>query len=348
MKVASRWGAVGVLVVLQCVSLVLGALHAAATVDDAQSTDLVFIYIHGFGGEKSNPQFCINMQEFLTETKTAARVENYTWDSVEIEVLRGGANWRESEQRADDESLRFAAAVIDPCELAQTPYVLVGFSIGSRVVLGALAARKGQLNHLQGVYFLGSAMARDTTLSEGVLPAGMKIINYHSPLRDKVHRTAFRFMNDLPAGGEVGFDCTTTFENYAVSCTHTHKGAGVHIDYSQLAVPIAYIELFKRGALLPGLLRFNLTRRVRDGDVWWNTVLRVSAVRDGRQVPVVIEQHNMNAGYFRAVMVQEDGTRTRIARGHNLHTILTYLDVEAGAHSVHSKETHATTEGDNQ
>lgn len=48
----------------------------------------------------------------------------------------------------------------------------------------------------------------------------------------------------------------------------------------------------------------------------------------GRQVPVVIEQSNMRADYFRALMIKKDGTRARIARGKNLHSILTFLKVD--------------------
>jgi len=311
--------------------LILGTLDALAASGSAQSTNLVFVYIHGFGGERKNPQFCVNMREFLSETKSPARVVNYPWDSVEVDVLKAGASWRESERRADQESTGFAIRIIDQYEQARVPYVLVGFSVGSRVVLRALEARKGKLNSLQGVYFLGSAMARDVTLPKGVLPAGVKIINYHSPLRDKVHKTAFSFMSNLPAGGEVGYDDTAVFENCAVSCTHAYKGVGVHIDYSQLAVPIAYIELFKRGTLVPGRLSPNVGFRVGDGDMWWNKVLRVPAVVDGKRVPVVIEQNNMNAEYFRALMIKKDGTRKRIARSKSLHAILRSLKVDPKA-----------------
>ncbi len=311
-----------------CLLVALWSLSACAGSVGNPSTNLVFIYVHGFGGEKNNPQFCANMSEFLSKTKAPARVENYPWDSVGVDILKPGTSWHESETRADEESLRFAANVIDKYEQARTPYVLVGFSVGSRVVLGALEARKGNLKALQGVYFLGSAMSKDTRLSENVLQAGMRIVNYHSPLRDKVHRTAFSFMNDLPAGGEVGYDDTTVFDNYAVSCTHAHKGIGVHIDYSQLAVPIGYIALFKNGVLVPGRLSFNFGLKVGEGDVWWNKVLRVSAVVGGRQVPVVIEQSNMRADYFRALVSKKDGTRERIARGKNLHSILTFLKVD--------------------
>ncbi len=312
-----------------CVLVVLWSLNAFAQSGSAQTTNLVFIYIHGFGGEKQDPQFCVNMRKFLSKTKAPARIENYPWDSVKVNPLKAGANWRESERLAEEESLRFGTNIIDRLEQAGTPYVLVGFSLGSRVVLNALAARKGKLKTLQGVYFLGAAMAEDQSLSKDVLPPGMKIVNYHSPLRDKVHKTAFSFMSSLPAGGEVGFADTAVFDNYAVCCTHAHKGIGVHIDYSQLAVPIGYIALFKKGVVVPGKLSRNRTGEVGEGDVWWNKVLRVSAVLNGQQMPVIIEQNNMNAGYFRALVIKQDGTRERIARGRNLHAILAFLKVDA-------------------
>ena len=311
-----------------CLWVVMWSLSAFAGASGNASTNLVFIYVHGFGGEKDNPQFCENMSAFLSKSKAPARVENYPWNSVKVDILKAGTSWRESEKRADEESLHFAANVIDKYEHARTPYVLVAFSVGSRVVLGALEARKGNLKALQCVYFLGSAMRKDVRLPENVLPAGMKIVNYHSPLRDKVHRTAFSFMSDIPAGGEAGYDDATVFDNHAVSCTHAHKGVGVHIDYSQLAVPIGYIELFKNGFRAPGKLSFNFDFKVGQGDVWWNQVLRVLAVQDGKQVPVVIEQSNMRASYFRALMIKKDGTRERIARGKNLHSILTFLKVD--------------------
>ena len=98
---------------------------------------------------------------------------------------------------------------------------MVGFSVGSRVVLKSLGACESELKGLSGVYFLGSAMTKDTTLKHRVaLPKGMKITNYHSPMRDMVHAMAFNFMSETPPGGQVGFDDEKVFENYPVSCAH--------------------------------------------------------------------------------------------------------------------------------
>ena len=71
--------------------VMLRALQTFAEVSGSPSPDLVFIYVHGIGGEKSAPQFCVNMREFLAETKAPARVENYLWDSAKIDILRAGA-----------------------------------------------------------------------------------------------------------------------------------------------------------------------------------------------------------------------------------------------------------------
>ena len=71
------------------------------------NASLTFVYIHGFGGEKQSPQFCANMQEFLTSANNTSRVINYRWDSVKVDPLRAGASWVRSQQRADMEAKEF-------------------------------------------------------------------------------------------------------------------------------------------------------------------------------------------------------------------------------------------------
>ena len=216
--------------------------------------------------------------------------------------------------------------VIDRLEKENTPYVLVGFSVGSRVVLRALEESGGNLKQLKGVYFLGSAMTKDTTLARDVLPSKMKIINYHSPLKDSVHRLAFAFMNMEDAGGRVGFDDAKVFDNYRVSCSHVHKGVGVHIDYSQMADAIAYVALFKEGVQIQGKTSLNWRSQVGEGDVWWNKVLRWPCKIDGKVQEVEIEQNSLNAKYYRALVESTDGKRRRVARGSNVHAILKKLN----------------------
>ena len=286
---------------------------------------LTFVYVHGFGGAKADPVFCANLEAFLRKAGYDGVVLNHQWDSVAIEVLKAGAKWLEAQQRADAEAGKLRESVLMTLEKQRRPYVLVGFSVGSRVVLRALQEARGQLTMLRGVYFLGSAMTRDTTLDRSCLPPGMKIINYHSEIRDRVHQIAFNFMAGKPAGGRVGFDDEEIFDNYPVSCSHVHKGSGTHIDYSQLADSIGYIALLREHVLVPGKVDYNLESAVTEGDVWWNKILRLDHEIDGVPCTLEIEQLNLNRDYFRAIAVFADGKRRRVARGGNLHAILNEL-----------------------
>ncbi|MED5586935.1 MAG: DUF726 domain-containing protein [Verrucomicrobiota bacterium] len=305
-----------------------GIAICKAAPDVPDDGTVTFVYIHGFGGEKQSPQFCENMRNFLSSANNRSRVINYRWDSVKVDPLRAGASWSSSQKRADKEAEQFRRRIIDRLEGDKSPYVLVGFSVGSRVILGALRETGKPLQNLRGIYFLGSAMTRDTTLKDRVaLPDGMRIINYHSPGRDMVHSAAFNFMSKVPAGGQVGFDDLAVFENRRVACSHAHKGVGVHIDYSGLAVAIASMEIYKMGIRIPGKMKPNLVTRVGQGSTWWNKVLPVEVTWNNARERIEIEQHNMHHNYFRAVRVSQSGKRYRIARSENLHAILGYLGV---------------------
>lgn len=288
---------------------------------------LVFVYVHGFGGKRDDPRFCVNMKEFLAKVNYDCEIRNYPWDSVDIKVMKAGANWLEAKKRAKAEAPRFKSAVIDKLESDDTPYVLVGYSIGSRVVLDALAASKNRPRMLRGVYFLGSAMTRDTTIDRSRLPVGMKITNYHSPVRDTVHQVAFNFIEEIPAGGRAGFADTNVFENLAVSCSHIYKAALPHTDYSQLAHSIGYVALLKERVFVPGDTSMNIPSPVGDGNVWWNKILRMECVIEEQPCTLEIEQLNLDRDYFRAIVVLADGTRRRVARGKNIHAILNHLGV---------------------
>ncbi len=305
-----------------------------STVAAPAEEKLIFVYLHGFGGVKNDPVLCANLTEFLEGIDYDCEVLNYKWDSVEIEFMKAGANWQKSEKRADDEAERFKRKVIDRFESEKTPYVLIGYSVGTRVILKAIERSENRLAMLRGVYFLGAAMSKDVTFRKDCLPEGMKIINYHSPVRDRVHQIAFNFMKEKAAGGRVGFDDEKVFTNYEVSCTHFHKGAPIGIDYSQMANAIGYVVFLKEGIFIPGEADFNIDMPVGKGDWWWNKILRMDYVYDKKRCILKIEQLNMNRKSFRAVVVFPDGSRKRIARGDNVHVLLK----EAGALRAYSDE----------
>jgi hypothetical protein len=290
---------------------------------------LVFVYVHGFGGVKESPEFCKNLREFLVEEKVPSEVINYEWDSGKVDPLKAGASWIKSQTMADAEVPKFRSTVLEKLERDERAYVIVAFSVGSRVALKSLESTKSELKGLRGVYFLGSAIAKDTTIkNRKALPKGMKITNYHSPNRDMVHRMAFNFMSETSPGGQVGFDDEKVFDNYPVSCAHAHKGVGIATDYSGLAEAIAFLELYKQGVMISGHTKLNWETPVMEGEMWWNKIHTLSLNSGGT---IELEQHTIRPGYYRAVSVEKDGKRKRIARGENLHAILKELDVEDGS-----------------
>ena len=314
-----------------CIAAAAYALYSSAgtSPDPPKGEDpLVFVYVHGFGGVKESPEFCENLREFLSENEVPSEVVNYEWDSAKVEVLQAGASWLKAQKNADAEAPKFKREVLDKLEREGRKYVVIAFSVGSRVVLKSLDSTESELKGLRGVYFLGSAMTKDVTLSNrAALPKGMKITNYHSPTRDLVHQLAFNFMSEVPPGGQVGFDDTDVFENYPVSCAHAHKGVGIATDYSGLAEAIAYLELYEYGVSVPGRTKLNWKTAVMEGELWWNKLRTLEVEKHGT---VELQQHTARPGYYRAVRVAEDGKRKRIARGENLHAILEELGVRAG------------------
>ncbi|MCK5850931.1 MAG: DUF726 domain-containing protein [Kiritimatiellae bacterium] len=316
----------GCLILGLCLSCVHLPQNAGETITPPKKK-LVFVYLHGFGGEKKKAQFYLNMKEFLETVPYNCEAQNYLWDSVKIKITKAGASWKEAERNADAEAAKLKSSVIDKFEKEKIPYVLIGFSVGSRVILRALEETGGNLKMLRGVYFLGSAMTKNTTIKKTCLPSGMKIINYHSPSRDTVHQLAFNFMEEIQAGGRVGFDDKNVFDNYAVSCAHAHKGIGPHIDYSQLAYAIGYVALLKERIFIPGKTDYNIATPVAKGNVWWNKILRMDYTIKGKPCTLQIEQYNLNLSYFRAISISANGKRKRLARGNNIHAIIDNLNV---------------------
>ncbi|MFT5467293.1 MAG: pimeloyl-ACP methyl ester carboxylesterase [Verrucomicrobiales bacterium] len=313
--------------VFSAVCLILSMLSPGAVSAAEDGSDLTFVYIHGFNGAKPKPAFCEFLREFLTDNGVSSKVINHEWDSVRIDPAHAQACWIQAEKNADAEAAKFKRVIIDRLEAKGDPWVLVGFSIGSRVVLRALEQTENQLKHLQAIYFLGSAMPRDTTMrSRAALPDGLNIISYHSPVCDLALQTAFEFMYEIPAGGRFGFEDDDVFVNLPVSCTHVHAGVGAHTDYSVLAEPIGAMELFRQGVFIGGSMKPNQETAVLESGILWNSVLRLTT-EAGTEVE--IEQHNLRNEYYRALRLEPNGERRRFARGESLQAILDEIGAES-------------------
>jgi hypothetical protein len=91
-----------------------------------------------------------------------------------------------------------------------TPYYLIAYSMGARVVTKAFDRYPVRLRNLKGVFFLGAAIPVTTRIKAGVLPSGLKIVNYHSPTRDVV-LLSYENLERVAAGGADGFDDANVF-----------------------------------------------------------------------------------------------------------------------------------------
>jgi hypothetical protein len=291
------------------------------------SSSLRLVFVHGFGGKEEQPPFVENLKRFAVGLEYPLTIETYSWDSVELDYSVAGYNWTIATQKALGEAARFKSDVLDKLERKRKPYVLVGYSLGARVIAEALDRRDRPLSFVRGIYFMGAAMGADFRLKRSVLPPGMKVVNYHSPTYDQALKIGFYFMAGKRAGGEIGFEDDGTFVNYPVACTHENKGAGIHCDYSQLAVPVGYLCLRTQGVDMPGETRLNVRTRVGEGETWWNDIVTFADVQLGEEkVTITIQQHKANADHFRAVsQASPDAPRYREAWGNNLHAILAEL-----------------------
>ena len=286
--------------------------------DDIYSKDLVFIYVHGFAEYRKIEPFKEKMQEFLEEYPTLNYdVMTYRWEKNRLNLLKPIEQWEKSKVNGDHRSSHFMDSIIVKLEEKKVPYVIVGYSVGTRLVTKALESGKNKLKYLRGIYYLAPALPKDIKPKINILPERMKIVSYYSKFFDAALKISFRFQESIAAGGEVSFEDTTTFINYRTVCTHVHKGGPIQRDYSNMAPAIAMLTLFKENIFIEGEpLKYNLDMLVMDGEIQWNDIIEFDT-----NYKILIQQ-NVNTYHYRAVEIAENGLRTRRAWGSDLHMIL--------------------------
>lgn len=286
--------------------------------EDISNKDMVFIYVHGFAEYRKIEPFKEKMQKFLKEYPTLNYdVMTYRWEKNRLDLLRPIEQWEASKKNGENKSKHFMDSIIVKLEEKKIPYVIVGYSVGTRLVTKALESGKNKLKYLRGIYYLASALPKDIKPKINILPKGMKIISYYSKFFDAALKISFRYQEDIAAGGEVSFEDTSTFKNYRTVCTHVHKGGPIQRDYSNMAPAIAMLTLFNENIFIEGKpLKYNLDMLVMDGEVQWNDIIEFDT-----NYKILIQQ-NVNTYHYRAVEIAENGLRTRRAWGKDLHEIL--------------------------
>ena len=283
-----------------------------------QKERIVFVYVHGFGEFKEVVPFEAKMRKFLQRLPLKSRVFTYRWDWMRVDLTKVVHLWTQAKIKADLRAKDFMDEVVMKLEAEGTPYVIVAYSTGARVLAKSLNHGKSTLKSLRGIYFLGAALPHTFRLNRTILPEGMQIVNYYSPYFDDILKIPFYNAEGVKAGGEVGFDDTDGFQNYRTVCTHLHKGGPIQRDYSDLAPAIAYLSLFKEGIFLEGEpANFNLEMPVAAGSLHWNDLLRVETPEHD-----ILIQQNVNTNHYRAVAIDGEEKRSRKAWGRNLHSVL--------------------------
>jgi pimeloyl-ACP methyl ester carboxylesterase len=192
------------------------------------------VYVHGFGGANFKPQFSTNLLQFFNRQAPGNRVVSYVWDSPAVGLLdiltRDPEDniwkWHAAKRMADQESRGLQRLIADLERTGET-YYIVGHSLGTRVVLGAIESNPYQMRNLRGVYFLASALPNTASLSQRgrqVLPPGLMINSIGSPDFDQVLKDLYVVAEGRHApraGGSTGFRDRSLFINMPVDLRHT-------------------------------------------------------------------------------------------------------------------------------
>lgn len=277
-----------------------------------------FVYVHGFGEWRFPPAFEKKSKEYLDNNKLPANISTYRWDSKKLNPFIVLKQWGEAKVNADNEAKVFAEKVLQKNEESGTKYVIVAYSLGTRVVTKSFEHYNKPLKNLVGIYFLGAALDNDFKVKNGILPAGMKIVNYYSSVLDGALTISYSITEGKDPGGETGFKDEEMFTNYRTVCTHVYKGGPIQRDYSNLHEAIIDMTFFKeklkRKAEEPN---FNFEMAVWDGKLHWNDLLTVPVGKC-----CYLFQHNVNTNHYRAVWIDEKGKRCRKGWSGDLYALL--------------------------
>ena len=305
-------------------TLFIGTFFSCSKARADEQKGIDFVYVNGFGERRFPPAFETKMNAFLKPLGGDFNVTTHRWDSLKLDLRKVVHQWNKAKRNANSETERFAREVIESNEREKRPYVLVGYSLGSRIIAEALKIPDRKLEYLKGIYFLGSALPREYKIETKNLPDGFRIINYHSDHLDHVLKFSFYNAEGIKAGGEVGFDEDENFMNLRTVATHVYKGGPLQRDYSNLAEAIGYLSLYGENILLnKGKSNFNIELKVASGKFSWNDIYILKIDSRGYMI-----QQNANTKYYRGLLIDKNGKRIRKAWGRNLHAVLEGLKGE--------------------
>lgn len=204
------------------------------------------IFVSGFNASRIAREFTPKLQKWFKQIPDFhVRIKNHGWKSRQmrrgsylIDAIKVPEKWKKANKTALKEVRRLSRR-IKSYEKKGKSYYLIGYGLGTKVILESLKKQKKSLKNLKGIYFLGTTLARNSKLrNPRILPKGVKIINFYSPQYDSV-------LKSLPqSAGIKGFKMHY-FQNLKTDASHSPRDDECH--FFNLANSIGYFIAYNEG-----------------------------------------------------------------------------------------------------
>ena len=287
----------------------------------------IVLFVHGMGG-KGNFKFCVGFDEINEKFDNPFEQRFYEWNSnnIPLEILNGVIDkYKESIRLVESkEYLRFQELLFK-LEEGGKPYYIVGFSMGAYLTYKALSENRDHtLKNLKGIYFMGAAYERIyNDIDKTTIPNVQRIINYYSRNYD-VALKLFHEVSGIEAGGRVGFDDYTLYNNYRSITSHE-----LLINYSTLMESLFGIILLNEGLIEEKENLKLLNRNVSKGLDNWSDIYSFKEMNSTDSSKIVIQKikiPNLITKKYRAVIVKNrEEDNIKIAENNDITELLGYF-----------------------
>jgi len=204
------------------------------------------IFVSGFNASRIAREFTPKLQKWFKQIPDfKVRIKNHGWKSRKmrrgsylIDGIKVPEKWKKANKAALKEARRLSRR-IKSYERKGKAYYLIGYGLGTKVILESLNKQKKKLKNLKGIYFLGAAMPNTSKLRNfRILPKGIKIINFYSPKYDSVLKSQPQL------AGINGFK-KHYFQNFKTEASHSPRDD--KCNYYNLTNTLGYFIAYNEG-----------------------------------------------------------------------------------------------------
>jgi hypothetical protein len=272
------------------------------------------IFVSGFNASRIAREFTPELQKWFKQIPDFhVRIKNHGWKSRKmrrgsylIDAIKMPERWNEANKKAVREVSRLSRR-IKSYEKKGKSYYLIGYGLGTKVILKSLEKQKKRLNNLKGIYFLGTTLAKNSKLrNPRILPKGIKIINFYSPKYDNVLKSLTKITKTKIAG-ITGFK-NHYFQNFKTDSSHSPRDD--ECNFFNLADSIGYFIAYNEGYTIANKkIDCNLSSTPRNR---WNNIIDLGKAW--------IQQNSCpeSANYFRIVDKKSNNVQSKDCNLHHL------------------------------